>query len=174
MNSHSNNRVEFGRDESETADERSAMRAQEPDVEQTTQAFEALIVSGSRAPLTTREEEIMIWLVEIKEQYEIAESCRRHCAIIQHSLQRNLELMELYSAFNRDAAGSADERLRPTCELYRRLGAELEETNRKLSDLEQSLAARSSMNMSGYELQSQRLNEELEMIRRQRDQDLAE
>jgi hypothetical protein len=138
------------------------------------QALDVLIVSGSRVPRTMREEKIMVKLGEIKKQYEIYAASQKHCGIIRYSLQRNLELMELYSAFCKDAASSDDERLRPTCELYRRLGAELEETNRKLSDLEQSLAARSSMDLSAYELQSQRLNEELEMIRRQRCEDLAE
>jgi hypothetical protein len=132
-------------------------------IRQTTQAFEGLNVSGISPPTDTEEENLLAQLVEVRRQYEIYSACHKHRGILRQSICRNLELIDLYVNFCR-AAGS-DKRHQSTCDLYRRLSGELEVANLKLTDLEASLAARSSTDLFVFERESQRLNDALQRLR---------
>jgi hypothetical protein len=124
-------------------------------------AFENLVLSD-RAP-QVRKKELLEKRKEINRLFQIYVACFGHRTIIRQSIQRNLELIVLYLDFCTQAG--SDKRLQRTCELYQRLSRELEEANKKLMELDESLAAKSSMDRASYEMESQKINLELERLR---------
>jgi biopolymer transport protein ExbD len=157
-NSQRNNKRSCDHDLKETAHERESCE-EASEVAITMEAFKNLVLSDRQI----RKEELLAKLKSIKKKYEIYAACYMHRGIIRQSIQRNLELIVLYLDFCTQAG--SDKRLQRTCELYQRLSRELEEANKKLMELDESLAAKSSMDRASYEMESQKINLELERLR---------
>jgi hypothetical protein len=128
-------------------------------------AFNQLNLNGmSLGDLCKAKQHYLDEIAASLKQSETYISCHKHIEIIDVAIQRNFELMELYSLSCREMA--SEPRVKPTLELYQKLREELVVANEKMRNLQQSLAAKSSMSPEAYKAHRARLESELDRVTR--------
>jgi hypothetical protein len=103
-------------------------------------------------------------LITAGKQSETYLACKKHIEIIEVAIQRNYELIDLYTRSCREM--ESEPRVKSTLDLYLKLREELVVANEKMKTLQQSLASKSSMNPEAYKSLRTRLEGELEQVSR--------